>query len=126
MSKKSEDSKVRTNPTDSSSKTARGRRALLKRLGRFAAVTGPTVTLLLAAQTKPGRAAPSGCATCQPTSSRAFKTTEGSVQATAVLCGLAGVSKTIDPIDGVGICFAAIKALSKRVDALAAALATSA
>ena len=38
---------------------ARTRRATLKKLGRFATVTAPTVTLLLAAQTKPGRAAPS-------------------------------------------------------------------
>jgi len=35
------------------------RRPVLKRLGRFAAVTAPAVTLLLAAQTKPTRAAPS-------------------------------------------------------------------
>jgi len=42
---------------------ARGRRAALKKLGRFATVTAPTVTLLLAAQTKPSQAAPtSRCA----------------------------------------------------------------
>ena len=38
---------------------ARTRRTTLKKLGRFATVTAPTVTLLLAAQTKPGRASPS-------------------------------------------------------------------
>jgi hypothetical protein len=32
------------------------RRAALKKLGRFAVVTAPAVTLLLAAQTKPARA----------------------------------------------------------------------
>jgi hypothetical protein len=37
---------------------AKTRRATLKKLGRFAPVTAPTVTLLLAAQTKPGRAVP--------------------------------------------------------------------
>ena len=34
------------------------RRPVLKRLGRFAAVTAPAVTLLLAARTKPARAVP--------------------------------------------------------------------
>ena len=34
------------------------RRAAFKKLGRFAVVTAPAVTLLLAAQTKPARAAP--------------------------------------------------------------------
>jgi hypothetical protein len=39
------------------------RRAALKRLGRFAAVSGPAVTLLLAAGTKPAKAdcTPSTC-----------------------------------------------------------------
>ncbi|MEA2781209.1 MAG: hypothetical protein QOK29_2753 [Rhodospirillaceae bacterium] len=32
------------------------RRAALKKLGRFAVVTAPAVTLLLAAQTRPARA----------------------------------------------------------------------
>jgi hypothetical protein len=34
------------------------RRAALKRIGRFAAVTPPTVALLLAGASKPARAAP--------------------------------------------------------------------
>jgi len=38
---------------------ATARRAILKKLGRFATVTTPTVTLLLAAQSKPAHAAPS-------------------------------------------------------------------
>jgi hypothetical protein len=38
------------------------RRAVLRRLGRFATVSAPAVTLLLAAQTKPASAQPaSGC-----------------------------------------------------------------
>jgi hypothetical protein len=42
---------------------ARNRREALKKLGRFATVTAPTVTLLLAAQTKPSQAVPtSPCA----------------------------------------------------------------
>ena len=43
-------------------KTPQGRRELLRKLARFTAVSGPAVTLLLAAQTKPASAAPSGCA----------------------------------------------------------------
>jgi len=35
-----------------------GRRPVLRKLGRFAAVTAPTVALLLAARTKPAKAAP--------------------------------------------------------------------
>src|SRR5579863_7789736 len=54
---------------------AKTRRATLKKLGRFASVTAPTVTLLLAAQTKPSRAAtPSPCAAPSPSSSRSLKT----------------------------------------------------
>jgi hypothetical protein len=34
------------------------RRALLKKIGRYATVTAPAVTLLLAASTKPAKAAP--------------------------------------------------------------------
>ena len=34
------------------------RRPILRKLGRFAAVTAPTVALLLAARTKPAKAAP--------------------------------------------------------------------
>jgi len=34
------------------------RRAALKRIGRFAAVTPPTVALLLAAESKPAKAVP--------------------------------------------------------------------
>ncbi len=49
---------------------ARQRRALLKKLGRFAAVSAPTVTLLLAAKAKPGAAAVSCTPTCF---SRTFK-----------------------------------------------------
>ncbi len=36
-----------------------GRRPILRKLGRFAAVTAPTVALLLAAKTKPAKAGPS-------------------------------------------------------------------
>jgi hypothetical protein len=75
----------RRQETSVKTRTGRQRRALLKRLGRFAAVTAPTVTLLLAAQTKPGNAAVS----CAPIkSSRAFKISGGAVDAAAVLAAV--------------------------------------
>jgi hypothetical protein len=44
--------------------TAQERRVVLKKLGRFAAVSAPAVTLLLSAQTKPASAQQiSGCRT---------------------------------------------------------------
>jgi hypothetical protein len=43
--------------------SAKERRAVLKKLGRFAAVSAPAVTLLLSAQSKPASAQPiSSCA----------------------------------------------------------------
>ncbi len=66
------------------------RRSLLKKLGRFAAVTAPTVTLLLAAQTKPGQALPAS-ESCAP-SSRAFKISEGPVNVASVLAGVTALS----------------------------------
>jgi hypothetical protein len=45
---------------------ARSRRAALKKLGRFATVTAPSVSLLLAAQTKPGQAQGQSCLCCAP------------------------------------------------------------
>lgn len=64
------------------------RRVLLKKLGRFAAVSAPTVTLLLAAKAKPGVAQTSGCIPA-PSSSRAFKTRIGPVHGAAVLAAVA-------------------------------------
>ena len=64
---------------------ARHRRALLKKLGRFAAVSAPTVTLLLAAKAKPGAAAASCAPRC---SSRAFKNRIGPVDGAAVLAAV--------------------------------------
>ncbi len=66
--------------------TARQRRALLKRLGRFAAVSAPTVTLLLAASAKPDAVRAASCVPQQ--SSRALKTRIGPVDGNAVLAAL--------------------------------------
>ncbi len=46
---------------DTKALSSRERRAVLRRLGRFAAVSGPAVTLLLAAESKPASAATSRC-----------------------------------------------------------------
>jgi hypothetical protein len=128
---------------------AKRRRAALKKLGRFATVTAPTVTLLLAAQTKSTSARPPSCAIC---SSRILKAVEGEIDPTSVLAGVAalpvdawhykpetgleqsthigpyaedfraafgvGDGVTISTIDAVGVCLAAIKALSEKVETL--------
>lgn len=44
--------------------SSRERRAVLRRLGRFAAVSAPAVTLLLAAESKPAAAIGSCVASC--------------------------------------------------------------
>ncbi len=41
--------------------TSRERRAVLRRIGRFAAVSAPTVALLLAAESKPASAQARSC-----------------------------------------------------------------
>jgi hypothetical protein len=52
---------AREKDADTKSLSSRERRAVLRRLGRFAAVSAPTVTLLLAAESKPASAQISGC-----------------------------------------------------------------
>ena len=133
---------------------AKTRRATLKKLGRFATVTAPTVTLLLAAQTKPSKALPpSPCRV----SSRAVKAVEGGIDPAGILVAVGalpvdawryraetgleqqtrigpyaedfkaafgvGDGVTINTTDAIGVCFAAIKALSEKVAALEAELA---
>ena len=49
---------------DTKSLSSRERRAVLRRLGRFAAVSAPTVTLLLAAENKASAATP--ISLCRP------------------------------------------------------------
>ena len=85
MAKRFKDEKSQTNPAKAS--ISKQRRAILKRLGRFAAVSAPTVTLLLAAQAKPGFAQG---VSCRPVnSSRAFKTRIAPVNGGAVLAAVA-------------------------------------
>jgi hypothetical protein len=85
MAKTGKNDKSQTNAAKSSS--SRQRRALLKKLGRFAAVSAPTVTLLLAAKAKPGLAQGASCAPQQ--SSRALKTRIGPVNGAALLAAIA-------------------------------------
>jgi hypothetical protein len=91
------------------------RRAVLKKFGRFAAVTPPAVTLLLAAGSK--RAA---ALSPVPVSSRQFKNSEGTVDGAMLSSALARIGEegAVNAIDGVGICLAAIKALNARLDAV--------
>ena len=65
--------------------SAKQRRALLKKLGRFAVVSAPTVTLLLSAGVKPGTAQ---AASPAPGSSRALKTRIGPVDGDRVLAAV--------------------------------------
>jgi len=91
------------------------RRAILRKLGRYVAVTPPAVTLLLAATSK--RAA---AITSLAPSSRQFKNPEGAADGIALLATLTDIGHggSIDMIDGVGICLAAIKSLNARLDEL--------
>ena len=102
---------------------AEGRRPVLKKLGRFAVVTAPAVTLLLAAKSKPASAAP---ASPSPASSRQFKITEGAVDSAAALASVmspgVGSAAVVGTIDGVGLSLAAIKGLARRIDDLEIAL----
>ncbi len=115
------------------------RRAALKKLGRFAAITAPAVTLILAAGTRPAAAPP--CSPCS--SSRTFKTSEGVLDASALLENLCnmplaigapkpadvraafgvGNGISIHPLDAAGICLGAIQALAARIGALETAMA---
>jgi hypothetical protein len=95
------------------------RRVVLKKLGRFAAVTPPAVTLMLAAKARPAVAASPA-----PGSSRQLKDRVGDVDGAALSLTFAGIGAgaPIDMIDGVGACLAAIKALHARVESLEASL----
>jgi hypothetical protein len=122
-----------TKATQTPQPASQQRRAALKKLSRLAAVSAPAVTILLAAQTKPAVAA----TTSVPIggSSRQFKTSGEAIDSATVLCGVVGLGPnardfqaafgvgdgtTISKIDAVGVCLAAIKALSAKVESLEA------
>ena len=83
---------VEMSNTDEVSATAEARRVALKRIGRFALVCAPAVTLLLAAGSKPSQAIP--CSPCAP-SSRGLKNADGSIDTDAVLAAVAAL-----PVNG--------------------------
>jgi len=74
------------------------------------------VTLLLAATSKRAAAITS----IPPSSSRQFKNPEGAADGVTLLATLTDIGHggSIDMIDGVGICLAAIKSLNTRLDVL--------
>jgi hypothetical protein len=101
------------------------RRQALRRMGRFAAVTAPSVALLLAAGSKPSQAQtrvsnpdPGG-----PISSRQFKISEGAVDSSHALAVAMSSHAAADVVDGVGLCLAAVKDLVQRIESLESQLA---
>jgi hypothetical protein len=127
---------------DSVERLAAERRAALKKLGRFVAISAPAVTLMLAAGSKSAKA--QSCSPCS--SSRQFKTPEGAVDTAALLTSAQGMpldigaigagdfrstfglgdGKAIHPLDGIGVCLAAIQALNARIGSLEAAISQGA
>lgn len=102
------------------------RRQALRRMGRFAAATAPSVVLLLAAGSKPSQAQtrvsnsnPGG-----PISSRQFKIREGAVDSHALAVAMSSFAAA-DAVDGVGLCLAAVQGLVQRINDLEAQLATN-
>ncbi len=100
------------------------RRDLMKRLGRFAVVTPPAVTLILAAGQKPARAQP---VSPVGASSRQLKVAGGPLRPEAMLADLAGYTAPhgLNSIDAVGLCLGSIQAVSARVARLERQLAAS-
>src|ERR1700722_15834104 len=100
------------------------RRQVLRRIGRFAAVTGPSVVLLLAAGSKPGQAQSKVSLPIHPpVSSRQFKISEGAVDSFhALAVAMSGVAAA-DVVDGVGLCLAAVKGLAQKIETLESQLA---
>jgi hypothetical protein len=125
-------------PADDKNQISEPRRAALKKFGRFAVVTAPAVTLLLAAGSKPAVA--QTCSLCPSSAAlklRVGETDLGAVLAAAIALpdrpsstafqtafGIGSSTGTaIEPIDAVGVCLAAIKALSARLSCLQSSLA---
>jgi hypothetical protein len=100
------------------------RRQALRRMGRFAAVTAPSVMLLLAAGSKPSQAQSKvSLPVHPPVSSRQFKISEGAVDSFHALAVAMSGLAAADTIDGVGLCLAAVKGVAQKIDALELRLA---
>lgn len=101
------------------------RRQALRHMGRFAAVTAPSVALLLAAGSKPSQAqqAVSKPNPGPPVSSRQFKISGGAMDSSHALAVAMSGPAAADVVDGVGLCLAAVKGLAQRIEALELRLA---
>ena len=94
------------------------RRAALKKLGRFTSISAPAVTLLLAAVA----ALPVEAWRYKPETGLGTQPHIGPYAEDFQAAFGVGDGVTINPIDAIGVCLAAIKALSKRVEELEAQL----
>jgi hypothetical protein len=122
MNRTSDEATTDTNPTPAESgDSTLSRRKALRRFGRYAAVTAPAVSLLMAASSKRALAA------SVQESSRQFKNAEGAVGGTnlPLFLAIAGNGGGLSAIDGVGLCLAAIKALNARLDVVEGVLRPS-
>ncbi len=96
--------KIQTVQSDESPTVVQARRAAVKKIGRFALVSAPAVTLLLAVGSKPTSAITCSPGPCPP-SSRTFKVVEGSIDANALLAVLAVLPVAVwryNPETGLG------------------------
>ena len=102
-----------------------GRRQVLHQMGRFAAVTAPSVVLLLAAGLKPTSAQTrvSNPNPGPPISSRQFKNLGSAVDPRHALAIAAAGVQVGNAIDGIGLCLAAVQGLVQRIHDLEAQLA---
>ncbi len=94
------------------------RRVALKRLSRLAAVTPPTVALLLAATEKPAKAV---IVSAPPApSSRQFKTVGVGVDPAAALAVVSSLSgaDVLHAVDAVGLCLSSLQGLGRRIAAM--------
>jgi hypothetical protein len=129
--------RVEAGKSDAPQDAVEARRGMLKKFGRFALVSAPAVTWLLAVGSKPARAVICS-GECAP-SSRVFKTPAENLDTVALLASVAalpvgsyaedfqaafgvGDGVTISPIDAIGVCLAAIQALSQKIESLEAQL----
>ena len=96
--------KIQTVQSDESPTVVPARRAAVKKIARFALVSAPAVTMLLAVGSKPTSAIPCSPGSCPP-SSRTFKVGEGSIDANALLATLAALPVEVwryNPETGLG------------------------
>lgn len=100
------------------------RRRVLRQVGRFAAVTAPSVVLLLAAGSKPSQAQSKiSLPIHPPVSSRQFKDRGGAIDPRLALAIVAAGVPGHDATDKIGLCLAAVQGLTRRIGDLEERLA---